>query len=169
MDLGAFVKQELERLKLPRDLFYEVAELYINFRRDRKKIVTHFDQESVLKTIILTVARKNGYFVLLDEICNGMDKKAVLRILERIREYLGYPNYLNFSSEGYAKRVGQLLDIQYEELEKILNEILNNAGQETPVSILAKFSEYLNIEFSKLLKIRPTLTRQQINKYKKNI
>ena len=169
MDIEAFVKQELERLKLPQDLFYEIAELYINFRRDRKKVATHFDQEKVLKSIILTVARKNGYFVLLDEICDGWDKKIILRILERIREYLGYPNYMNFNSEGYAKRVGQLLDIQYEDLKKILNKIVNNAYQETPVSILAKFSEYLNIEFSKLLKIRPTLTRQQINKYKKTI
>jgi len=168
IDLAEFAKQELERLNLPFDLLYEIEKLYSDFRRDRAKITTHLDPKKVLKCVIFTIARKNNYFVLLNEICNGEDRREIYHIIQRIREYLNYPSYLNFNSEGYIKRVGELLDLQYKDLEKVLSNI-NQKCQETPISILAKFQEYLNIDFDKLLKIRPTLTRQQINKYKNNI
>lgn len=163
-DLVNFAKHELERLKLPYDMLYEIEELFVNFSRDKHKSVSHLDKEKVMKCIIWAVARKRGHYILFTEICDGLDRKTMASIVNKLREYLGYPKYLNFNSMGYVERVGQLLDLQYKDLEKIFN----NLCRETPISILAKFNEYLNIDFDKLLEIRPTLTKQQMELYKKN-
>ena len=162
-----YAKNILESLNLPvEDLIEEVIETYRNYRKTNTKFVSHYDSEDIMKCVVLSVARKNGYYVMINELLRREEgfkdiyfiankNKNIRSIYKNLKSYLGNPNYMNYNTESYVNRIGQLLDLQQKDLEVILNNISNN---ENILGVLAKFNKYLDINFSELAKIRPNLS-----------
>ena len=164
----------IEHLGLPLEFVNEVIDLYIEFKKKHIKCISHFDEMGVIKCVVLCVARKNGYYVLINEILDKpqdnpsmcrqiyIKNKNIRLVYKKLRVYLNNPNYLNFNTGGYVDRVGQLLDLQHKDLEIIFANINKS---ETPVSILSKFTQYLDIDFDKLLLVKPTLSKEYIKNH----
>ena len=161
-----YTKRIIENLKLPLELIEEVMEIYTNFGKENKKFVGCYTQEDIIKCVILSVARKNGYYVMINEILqqepNGDDiyllehkNKRIRGVYKQLKTFLGTPNYMNYNSENYINRIGQLLKLQQEDLDVVFKHI---SSGENILSILAKFNKYLDIEFEELVKIRPNLS-----------
>ena len=151
-----YTKGLIDKLGIPIQLLEEISELYHNFKQDNLKSSSHFEQKDILKCITLCVARKNGYYILLTEILENekpspfsntesSKNKRIRSLYRKLKAYLNNPPYMNFNTNDYIDRVGQLLDLQYKDLQIIFSVVTDS---ETPVSILAKFQKHLNPHYS---------------------
>ena len=168
-----YAKSVIEDLELPLDFIEEIIETYSKFKKERKIFVGHCEQEDVIKCVVLSVSRKNGYYVMINELLSEepdlediynikTKNKRIRGIYKQLKIFLGNPYYMNYNSENYINRIGQLLKLQQEDLEIIFQNINNN---ENILGILAKFNKFLDIEYEELVKIRPNLSVKYIKEH----
>jgi hypothetical protein len=170
-----FCESLCDHLLVPKELIPEVFELYAQFDKAERRCLAHFDQDNVLKCVLLFVARKNDIYILSGEILlqpNGSltskdtsyrINKEIHSVYRKLKEHLNNPDYMKFSTGKYLDRLCNLLDLSHQDIDCVLNSLADN---ETPVSILRKMKEQLDLDFDEIVKAKPNVSPSIFGEYK---